>query len=127
MTAAKQSRVLTRPEPGYYLVRLVPKGWPVGARIVLADGRYSATVDDLPVPGSWTEEELEAEAAEWLSRGQLFDHPFLRVSLFGTPCTETDYQHRLALKAWAKQHRPTHPAANPEKPIDPRLLPADDF
>ncbi len=125
--AHQKPRILTRPLPGYYLVRMVRKGWPVAARIDLSNGRYAVECDGIAADGSWTEDEIESIAAESLMEGRLWDHPLLRVSCFGEPCDEATYRHRLAMKEWALVHNPRHPAANPMKPIDPRLLPAEDF
>lgn len=120
-------RILTRPTPGFYTVRLVPRGWPVAARISLDDDRYSVTIDGKPVPRTWTEEELESDAVRAITTGTLFDHPLLRVNCFGQMCDETEYRHKLATRAWAEANAPWHPSLHPEKPIDLRLLPAEDF
>lgn len=123
----ERPRILTKPTPGYYLLRLVTGAWQVGAQIIERDGTYTATVNGTPLAVWWTEEELEAAAVRALSRGELFEHPLLRIVLFGSPTDEATYQHRLATKAWAEKHNPAHPAANPTKPMDPLLLPAEDF
>lgn len=130
MPATVPSLQLTEPVPGYYLLRLVPKGWPVPVLIRRLDEighPFTAEIDGVPLPNAWTRERLETEAAESISRGELFEHPFLRIVLFGQPCTETEYRHRLALKTWATAHAPWHPCLNPMRPIDQRLLPAEDF
>ena len=125
--ASKPTHSLTAPAPGHYLVRLVPRGWEVPALITLADGRYTAIVDGKPVLGSWTEQQLETAAVDAATEGELFNHPFLRLCLFGRRCDEAIYEHRLATKAWAAQHAPNHPSVHPLRPMDPRTLDADDF
>lgn len=130
MAVTTPSLPLTEPKPGYYLLRLVPKGWavPVFIRQLDEPGHpFVAEIDGVPLPSAWTSERLEAEAAESLSRGELFEHPMLRIVLFGRPCTEKEYRYRLALKEWATAHAPWHPCLTPTRPIDQRLLPAEDF
>lgn len=127
MRAPKPSRVLTKPTPGYYLVSLVPGAWLVPARIIERDGKTTGEVNGEALKVEWTEEELEASAALSIVRGTLFEHPLLRISLFGKMTDEPTYLHRMAMKTWAETYAPTHPAANPMKPMDPRLLPAEDF
>lgn len=40
----------------------------------------------------------------------------------GRPISEHEYRFLLRRKAWAVEHAPDHPAANPYKPIDLRTL-----
>lgn len=120
-------RILTKPTPGFYLLRLVPNAWQVGAHVIERDGAYTAEVNGKPLATWWTEEELETAAVRCMTTGTLFDHPMLRIVLFGSPCDEATYRHRLEMKAWAESYDENHPAANPTKPMDPRLLPAEDF
>ena len=120
-------RSITDPTPGFYLVSLVPKGWGVPARIVRVSGRFSAWCDGKPVVGAWRPDDLERAAVEAMGDGELFAHPFLRISLFGTPTDRATYDHRLAMKDWATAHCPDHPCLHPLRPMDPRTLPAEDF
>lgn len=37
----------------------------------------------------------------------------------GNPIPEAEYRYLLAMREWASEHAPHHPAAQPFKPIDP--------
>lgn len=121
------SRTLTKPQPGFYLLRLVPKGWQVPAEIRLEYGLFAATIDEAPLIGQWTEDELEALVLDAMMVGELFERPMTKLLTFGQPCTETAYRHQIATKRWAEQHAAWHPSLHPQNPIDTRLLPAEDF
>lgn len=88
---------------------------------------YAGVVDGAPLLRTWTEAELEEEAIEFTSQGQLFQHPLLRIVLFGELTDEATYRHRMALKEWAALHKPGHPCLSPTKPMDPNTLEASDF
>ncbi len=120
------ARVLTDPQPGLYTLRLVPKGWPVAARLDRSeDGIWSCWIDGERVPGEWIQDGLLAMLASWVQADDVA--PIARLIVWGVPCDEGTYQHRLAMKAWALAHSPRHPAANPRKSIAPSTLAADDF
>lgn len=111
--------------PGYYLVRFVPGGWEVPARITAEQGAFIFEHDGTRIERPVTSEEAWSLTVPWLAGEQI--DPIARILLFGQPCTETEYRHRLATKTWAEQHEPAHPSLHPFKPIDGRLLPARDF
>jgi hypothetical protein len=119
------SRDQNAPAPGFYLVRLVPKGWECAARIWLADGIYRAEVNGIRLACEWVTDQIDGRIVEWKT-GPATDS-FERLVIFGKPCTQAQYEHRLAFRDWALMHSPRHPAANPLTPIDPRVLDADDF
>ena len=121
------ARVLTDPQPGLYTLRLVPKGWPVAARLDRSvDGIWSCWIDGERVPGEWTQDGLlEMLMMSFISADEAA--PIARLIVWGIPCDEATYQHRLAMKVWALMHSPRHPAANPRKSIDASTLAADDF
>lgn len=125
MTQRKAPRIVTQPTPGHYLLRLVPRGWPVPARIELVDCIYRAEIDGSPVPGEWDEAGIEAILYDWITAREV--HPFARLILFGEECDETAYRHHLAIREWAKASAEWHPSLHPTKPMDPRMLPAADF
>ena len=111
--------------PGFYLVRYVPGGWAVPARIGALDDRYWFEHDGKLIQVVLTAEEAWAIAAHWIT-GEKID-PIARIIVFGEPCDETTYRHRLALRRWAYNNAPWHPCLHPDKPMDSRLLPAADF
>ena len=122
-----QSRQIASPGPGFYLVRLVPKGWEVPARIDFDGERYSAVVDESPLLGQWTADELESLVADAILVGELFERQMTKLLVFGRPCTETEYRHKVETKRWAEENAGWHPCLHPQNPIDGRLLPAEDF
>ena len=97
------SRPIWPPTPGFYLVRLVPKGPFVGAQIAhddtgwwsMLDGVYSDPVDD-PV---------------WLTDVE-------KIHAYGRMTTMAEVQFRLGLKRYQQIYNPDAPAANPRKPIN---------
>lgn len=121
------ARVITKPEPGFYLLRLVPRGWEVPAEIRLEGDGYVAVIDEAPLPGRWTEAELEALVGDAMVAGELFERPMTKLLVFGLRCSETTYRHQVAMKRWAERHAGWHPCLHPTRPIDSRLLPAEDF
>jgi hypothetical protein len=103
--------------PGFYRVRRVRSGPWVGAEVALEDGVVTVSFDGEP-QASVPHDEVEALIIEAVTEGEAFRHPILAVCWFGEPIDEADYRHLLATAAWARQHRPGHPAANPDKPVD---------
>lgn len=109
------------PEEGYYAVRLVKKGPEVGAWIM----RTSNYGSPLSVE--------EGRKSCWLAlingeAGELNEDPELhegvqKVWLFGRKIDGQEYSFLLERYRWHKQHMPEHPFANPDKPIDLRLMP----
>lgn len=114
----------TRPEPGFYKVRLAPKAWAVPAHLILENGVYSLTLDG-DAAGTWTTEQLEQAIVDWLTATHT--QPIARLVLYGEPCTETDYRHLLAVKAWAQENSSLHPSLHPMKAMHIRLTPVEEF
>ena len=115
----------TEPVPGYYLLRLCPGGWQVPCIVFEHRGCYSCEVDGKLIPGSWTADELENF---WPPINSAEDNQVLRISLYGEKCQDaSQYEWRHAMKAWARRNSPHHPSLHPDKPIEIRLLPAEEF
>lgn len=127
MSKPPKSRLVGEPIPGRYLTKLVQKGWAVPASIeTTADGTaFTATLDGEPLPGEWSRDDIETQLYDWITGEP--SHPFLKITLYGQQCTEAEYQHRLAMKHWARQHAPWHPCLHPTRSIDHSTLPAEDF
>lgn len=105
----EQSRPVDRPVPGFYLVRIVPKGPFVGAAIMMHDdGAWSVMRDGVtegPADDPWSL--------------PLMHHVFL-----GRVSTAEEVQFRIGIKRWAEIYAPNHAAANPTKAIDiDKLIP----
>lgn len=98
------SRPIWPPTPGFYLVRLVPKGPFVGAQIAhdetgwwcMLDGTHSGPVAD-PVSLSDVE----------------------KIHTYGRFTTQAEVMFRIGIKRWAEIHKPDHPAAHPRRAINP--------
>lgn len=104
------------PQPGFATVSLAKGAWAVPARITQEDGLWVFVIDGTPYP-PMTDDEV----------GSVFEGPIYQLLMFGVFCDEATYLHRLATKAWAQTHSPQHPAANPLRRIDTRLLRSEDF
>lgn len=125
---AEQRRVdPANPEPGFYLISLVPGGWRVPARIITENDYIRAIVNGSEIPEYWRRDDLPDQWADAIADGRLFEHQLFRILLFGERCDSVAYQHGLATKAWASAHQPDHPCLTPLKPIDKNKLPATDF
>lgn len=97
-----------RPEPGFYTLRLCKGGPPVGAEIIRdANGRWWCMLnDDLfgPVDDPFVMDALQ------------------QVHAYGQDSTEAEVRYRIDLKRWAEKYAPTHPAANPRRPVNSDIL-----
>lgn len=103
-----QSRVIDQPQPGFFLLRLVRKGPWVPAAICHDSDGWHAVING--------------------ERGDSHADPAHAPGVFriwhgGRVCTEAEYHHRLHVRAWAEQHMPQHPAAQPRAAIDLQSLP----
>lgn len=109
------TRRIDIPEPGYFLVRLANGAMPMPARIYR------------PCPL-----ETEPETWQWIDRysplqAEIAGEPVpveriwpMSPSMPGKTMIERarEYSYRMAVKAWAEQHDPTAPEANPRQAID---------
>ena len=108
MAAARQ---MLSPEPGYWLVTLAKGGPRVPAAII----RCQTVVDP-----DFAENRMDGTRS-----------PFLAAFIAGRPAaleevwhrrgeviTESEYRFRIADAAWATEHKPDEPIAQPRKPVD---------
>jgi hypothetical protein len=109
------------PVAGYYGVRLVRGGYEVpvrlwfGAPVLDGEEQDRAPRWCVEVAGKTTKQDDDG-LPEYLDP---FDYwPWCARS----PISAAEYGHRLRLMAWAAEHAPNHPAANPYQPIDVRNL-----
>jgi len=98
------SRSVETPEPGHFVLRLVRGGPQVAARIVHDDTGWWAEINATKYPAAADPFEAEGIARIW-HYGRRVDVP--------------EYEYRLKLAAWAREHDPDHPMANPERPVSP--------
>jgi hypothetical protein len=121
----QRSKDPVKPNPGHYLVKLVPKGWAVPAYISIdQDGRYDIWIDGAPA-GVFAADDLADAFVGWLSAER--QSPVVSLLLRGVPTDEATYDHRLTMKAWALENAPQHPCLTPMKAIDFRLLRPEDL
>lgn len=99
------------PEPGFYAVRLVKKGIEVAAKIEVDGGGDCI----------WAVQ-INGVGAGVTNDPALCD-PLQQVWLFGRKIDEVEYNYLLARYQHYKAHEPDSPYANPEKPVDRRLMP----
>lgn len=97
-------RQIDKPEPGFFKMRLVSKGPHVAAQISHQDGRWWADIDGVrQIPSHEDPMIAEGVTRIWESGERI--HP-------------DQYDHLLAMSAWAKEHDQTHPLADPKQPIN---------
>lgn len=125
MTRPRHHRDPLNPDPGFYTLRLVPRGWAVPCHLIVADGLYSCVIDGVQQPGAWRSDGLADLFASWIVAES--SPPIVKLILFGTPCSEAEFDHKNSYREWAKRHQPRHPAANPNEPINIALLEGDEF
>lgn len=104
-------RVVDQPEPGWYEITLVPKGHPVGARVVKhEDGRWQAFVNGDP--------EDEGHVNPVMAKR------VLGICTYGRRISEEEYQIAIGKVAYAMAYAPDAPEANPMEPINLNRLPS---
>jgi hypothetical protein len=96
--------ILSPPQPGIFMLRLVRKGQRVPARIILENGWWRAEINGVE-EGPRVEDPLASRS-------------IVRIWESGQMVSQEVFDHALALKAWAEKNDPTHPAANPRQPVD---------
>jgi hypothetical protein len=103
---AKNYRVMNRPEPGLWAIRLARGGAEVAARIFWRDHQAGNPEKKLFLPELVAE--INGQAVEldrvWHTRGRAID--------------QAEYDFLIADRKWAKEHAPEDPAANPYQPVD---------
>jgi hypothetical protein len=106
MADAQKSRDIWPPQPGYFRMRLVKKGWRAPAEIRFENGLWQAIIDgDAGEPNA---DPLVAGVDQIWHYGQFIDRP--------------TYDYLNATREWARAHDGQHPAADATRPINPRLL-----
>jgi hypothetical protein len=113
--------------PGYYRIRRVKNGPWIAAEIIITNGMVFATEDNVPSFEGLQLTELANMIVEAVMGGDAFRHPVLRTLWFGVPIDAAEYKHLLALAAWARANAPSHPAANPDRPISMHTIPITDI
>src|SRR3954469_17773176 len=104
-------RLVWPPQPGYFQMRLVSRGWKVPARLVLGDSGWHAIIDEEAYFPHSDPAQARGVAAVWTSGAQI---------------DAATYRWLIALKAWARAAAPDHPCLSPRSPIDPAVLPPID-
>jgi hypothetical protein len=111
MQSQSPSRLIWPPQPGYFAVRLVRKGFRVPACINWDGSVWHAIIDEITYLPHTDPAHAQGVARIWMS---------------GLMITEADYRWMIAIKVWARTADPDHPCLSPRTPIDPaRLRPID--
>lgn len=97
------SRSIDTPEPGYFAIRLVRRGPWVAARIVHDESGWWAIIDGVRSPPHID---------------PVYADDVFRIWHGGRIIEETEYNHILNVREWARKQSPDHPSANPREPID---------
>ena len=108
------ARIINRPEPGYWLTRLVRGGIEVPAAII----RHHTTAEP-GEPGNPMERSPFLAAhlnGEVVHLHQVWERR-------GREITSAEYEYRLRVKTWATAHAPEAPEANADRQMDLNLLP----
>ena len=109
------ARQIDRPEPGSWAVRQTKGGVEVAARIFWCGHEPGEPTNLLERP--FLDAEINGERVPpsrvWERRGR--------------PLSEADYRWMLADRAWAREHAPHDPAANPHQPVDWLTAPIPSF
>jgi hypothetical protein len=105
--AAAQRRVVWPPEPGLFRLRLVRGGWGVPARIAVTIDGWRAEIDGIAYPPDPDPARAPGVERIWVS-AEIID--------------QLEYQWLVEMREWALAHDPDHPAANPQRAINPAEL-----
>ena len=103
-----EPRIVWPPEVGCFRIRLVARGWPAPAEIIFDRGLWSALIDGTLAGPPHPDATLAIGVA--------------RVWHNAVKITRAEYNWRLAIKVWAAEHQPDHPALHAKRPIDPGML-----
>lgn len=114
---------LLHPRPGLYKVRLVRRGPWIAAEIEDADDVIVARVCGLGETWRGTRQQLSDQINEALLEGRAFQHPLLKVSLFGRETTPEEHAFLTDRREWALLHDPNDMYARAREPIDIDRLP----
>jgi hypothetical protein len=98
------SRLIWPPEPGWFKLRLVPKGWKAPCQIVHLDGQWQAIINGEPRPPH--ADPALADGVE-------------KVWTWGERIPRLEYDFLLALAGTAPAD---HPSRHPDRPIDRMTL-----
>lgn len=112
---AQATRNISRPEPGWFLLRLVKGGPLVGACITYEPSRDPVT--DEPCDRSWW-------WSAWIN-GELVGEPgvrpndqVFRIWESGDRIDEAEYSYMIQSARWAQEYAPDEPAANPRTAVN---------
>lgn len=103
--------------PGHYRYRRVRGGPWLPALVTVEDGMiYVVDRGDRLSAGIAVDahEDLIVNA---VMAGEAFTDRLVRIMWFGEPIDQTEYEHLLAVLAWARENHPEHPMLRPDEPI----------
>lgn len=118
MSSIDDTRPIARPQPGYWLVRLVAGGPEVPAAIVYEQTLHEPDepdnlMDRSPQLVAYLAGKVVKIAEVWERRGR--------------PIDAAEYAYQLADLTWAQRHAPGEPKATPHRPINLTIAPPPSF
>lgn len=111
-SAAPNWKDPNRPEPGYWMIKLVRNGPLVPACVRMTETTHEPGNESNDMTGTRSPQ----LAAFILDEPASLDRVWTAVK--HAYIDEKEYQYRVELARWAKQHSPEEAAAQPRKPID---------
>lgn len=113
-------RPTSRPQPGYFAVRLVRGGVEVAAQILYGPSRDPVT--NQPLDRSWHYSVTLDGVPDADPRPEPNDLVTM-VWIYGRRIERAEYEFLLADRAWARRHRPDSPEAKPREAVDFTTMP----
>jgi hypothetical protein len=107
MPPPQPARPVWPPEPGFFTLRLVRRGWAVPAQITHDGTAWCAIIDEQAY--------LPHKDPAWAEGVE-------RIWTGGVRVESAHYHWLIALKRWAFASSPDHPCLFPRRPIDPAQL-----
>lgn len=127
MPAPRAPQRIDEVQAGFYRLQAVRNGPWIAARITIEGNTITLEQDTSPPTVSVGAGDYADLVIDAVIEGEAFGHPIIRAVWFGVRIERAEYDHLLRTAAWARANQPSHPAANPTKPIDLNRLPITDI
>lgn len=110
------TRIINRPQPGFYRLRLCRGGAWSYCRI--AYGPATDPETGAPLDRPWLWEVWQGGLAIGRASPDPVAAGVMQIWIGGRPITEAEYRAGCARAIWAREHRPDLPEARPERRAD---------